>query len=188
MDFMDMPKFGKTRKHNESELAKNTEINDIATMIKTYMIHSFDGKVQSGMGILDRLFPSEDQRALREQQAQVIEQEGKAKQRMIKIFYDSVTNEIEQAAQSRYELTQLSHDANFASEHLLKIENLYAQAKPQLQDAINNLLDDLEQIERLPEEYQVQSKKFADEIYYSRLAQVMMVVRTFMQRTNTLCR
>ncbi|MBH8573466.1 hypothetical protein I8752_10650 [Nostocaceae cyanobacterium CENA369] len=187
MSFFNEPKFGITRKNNEARISKNSGNDDIINKIKTYMMYTSNGNVLEGMGLLEKIFPSQEQRALREQQAQAIYDGGQAQRRMMKVLYDSVSSEIEQAARSRYEIAQVRHDAAFAEEQLRLIKKLYGDAKPQLKEAVDHLLDGLEQIERLPEEYRVQSKMFVDEMYYSQLAQVITTVRMFKERTEALC-
>jgi hypothetical protein len=177
----------KQRLQNNHSLATHQDDNHITNLIKTYVLHSADGDVENGMSILNRLFPSQDQRVFREQQAQLIRCEGQARQRMLKLFYDAASDEIEQATKARYELAQLRYDAAFVEEHLHLTAHLYDTQKPQLQDAIKHLQESLEHIAGLSEEYRAKSKEFADEIYYTRLAQVLTAVRTFKQRTDTLC-
>lgn len=180
------PEFGKVRKLNTSDLTRSPDSSMMLKNIKEYFGHAMNGNVQGGRNLLERMFPSREQRVMREQQLSAIETEGLAQRRMMKVFYESVTGELEQVARARYELAQIQHDAAVSAKLMHESRELYAQQREHLRIVFQSLQPMLDDLEMVPEEYRPTSKAAIDQVYYDQLSQVLLSIATFKRRTEAM--
>jgi HEPN domain-containing protein len=180
------PQFNVTRK--DTTTAMDTKQKEWLADWQTYCLHCQNGKIEEGMTILNRFFPSREHKAQDQERALKIRQKGQGERRMLEIFYDAACAEIEEAARARLAMFQLQNNAHFVETQSQLIEKIYKTVQPHFNQAMQVFLENLKIIEAMPpairEQYEEPFRRFTEQQCFSHLELAMNALQTFQRLTQ----